>query len=128
MVAKLCTLILAAGLCAVMLLATRQQRLAAVHEMAMIQRRIHEHDRELYRQRIEIARRVLPQRVEALAAALGPLAPLGVDAVAALPVTALATRAGQPDADATPPTPDDAPAGGGVLPARFDDQPDPPRR
>ncbi|MBC7834949.1 MAG: hypothetical protein H7Y88_07590 [Phycisphaerales bacterium] len=76
MFGKLAFTILAVGLMACVLLATRQQRLQAVHELAQVQKRVAEHDRDLWRLRLEIARRITPQRIERMATILGPLQPL----------------------------------------------------
>lgn len=66
-----------------MLLTLRQQRLEAVHQMAMIQRQISEKDEQLLKLRIEIAHGVAPMSVQTLAAALpgerSRLAAIGVD-------------------------------------------------
>lgn len=79
MFAKLAVLILAVGVFACSLLALRQQRLDAVHELAVSQKRMAERDRDLFQLRTRIASRVMPDRVEALAAKIGPLEPIRVD-------------------------------------------------
>ncbi|MFN5662014.1 MAG: hypothetical protein ACK48N_07995, partial [Planctomyces sp.] len=80
---KVSFLILCIGACASMLLTLRQQRLEAVHQMAMIQRQISEKDEQLLKLRIEIAHGVAPMSVQTLAAALpgerSRLAGRGVD-------------------------------------------------
>lgn len=80
---KVSFLILCIGACASMLLTLRQQRLEAVHQMAMIQRQISEKDEQLLKLRIEIAHGVAPMSVQTLAAALpgerSRLAAIGVD-------------------------------------------------
>jgi hypothetical protein len=77
--AKFIAVILAIGVVACALLTLRQHRLQAAHELAEIERRVAEHDRVLWRLRVEIATRVTPQRVHRLAQALGPLAPIEID-------------------------------------------------
>ncbi len=80
---KVSFLILCIGACACMLLTLRQQRLEAVHQMAVIQKQISEKDENLLRLRIEIAHGVAPMSVQALAAALpnerSQFAAIGVD-------------------------------------------------
>jgi hypothetical protein len=77
--AKIATVILTIGIVGCILLTTRQQRLQAVHDLAVLQRRVAEHDRTLWHLRAEIARNVQPRNVEALARALGPLEHIPVD-------------------------------------------------
>lgn len=77
-VAKLITVILAVGAAGMMMLDLRQQRLQTMHDIAMVQRRMAEHDRELFRVRARIAAAVVPQQVEQLAARLGPTTPINV--------------------------------------------------
>ncbi len=76
MFAKLVALILSLGLIATVLLTVRHQRIRAVNEMAQISRRVAEHDRTLWKLRVEIASRVTPDRVYAMASRLGHLVPL----------------------------------------------------
>lgn len=76
MFGKLCMLILAVGVTACALLVLRQQRLDAVHELAVAQGRIAQHDRDLYELRTRIATRVTPTQVEALAVKVGQLEPI----------------------------------------------------
>ena len=78
MVAKLIAVILAVGAAGIMMLDLRQQRLQTMHDIAMVQRRMAEHDRELFRVRTRIAAAVVPQQVEQLAARLGPTTPINV--------------------------------------------------
>lgn len=73
---KLSILILAVGVTACALLVLRQQRLDAVHELAVAQARIAERDRDLYEIRTRIATRVMPNQVELLAARIAPLEPI----------------------------------------------------
>lgn len=76
MFAKLAAVILAVGAMAGALLCLRQQRLQAVNELAVVQRRVAEHDRTLWHLRVEIGRLTTPQRTQEMAAGLGPLEPL----------------------------------------------------
>lgn len=76
MFAKLAAVIVSMGLVACILLAVRQQRVQAAHEMADVQRRVMEHDRTLWHLRAEIAARVTPGQVEKAAKRLGPTAPI----------------------------------------------------
>ncbi|MGH7132586.1 MAG: hypothetical protein ACREJO_11630 [Phycisphaerales bacterium] len=69
-------MILAVGVTACALLVLRQQRLDAVHELAVAQARIAERDRDLYEIRTRIASRVMPNQVELLAARIAPLEPI----------------------------------------------------
>lgn len=76
MFAKLAALILSLGVVACILLAVRQQRVQAAHELAEVQRRVMEHDRTLWHLRTEIAERVSPVQVQELATRRGPTAPI----------------------------------------------------
>jgi len=93
---RLAASILSIGVVACVLLTTRQLRLQAVHELAQVQKRVAEHDRTLWRLRIEIARRVTPANVERLAArraGLSPLPPVPVVPGSTAPEPARLTRA-----------------------------------
>ncbi len=79
MFAKLAAVIVSMGVVACILLAVRQQRVQAAHEMADVQRRVMEHDRTLWHLRAEIAARVTPEQVEKAAAGLGPTAPISAE-------------------------------------------------
>lgn len=79
MFAKLTLFILALGAVACGLLTLRQQRLDAVHDMAVLHGRIAQLDRDLLVVRVQIARAISPGKVEQLAAKLGPVVPMGVD-------------------------------------------------
>lgn len=79
MFAKLCFLVLAMGASACVLLTVRQQRLDTVHDIAVIQKRIVEHDTAFAKLRADVAAQLLPQRIETLALRIGPLVPIGVD-------------------------------------------------
>lgn len=73
---KLAAAIIALGLFACALLAMRQGRLQAAHEMAQTQLRIRALDEKLYLLRAQIAERVTPQQVRELASDVGPLHPI----------------------------------------------------
>lgn len=75
--AKLAVLILSIGACACALLAARQLRLQAVHELTQARVRIMDQDARLWRLRAEIGARVVPERVERMAARLAPIDPDG---------------------------------------------------
>jgi hypothetical protein len=74
--AKIAVLIVSIGMVACALLGIRQGRILAAAETAQVQRRVAEHDRTLWRLRIEIASRVTPEQVESKALAIGALRPL----------------------------------------------------
>lgn len=84
MALKLAAVILSMGLVACILLAVRQQRVQAAHDLADVQRRVMEHDRTLWRLRAEIATRVTPERLEKLASKLGPNVPINAERFAEL--------------------------------------------
>ncbi|MGE3108514.1 MAG: hypothetical protein AB7G11_05240 [Phycisphaerales bacterium] len=70
---KVAVTILSLGLTAAGLLAVRQLRLQAIHDSALIQRRIAEHDRLLWKLRGDIAVQLTPQRIKQMSDQLGPL-------------------------------------------------------
>ena len=74
---KVAATILALGLTAAGLLAMRQLRLQAVHESASIQRRVAEHDRQLWKLRGDIAAQLTPSRIKDMSNRLGPLVHIG---------------------------------------------------
>ena len=76
MFAKLVAVVVALGACGCMLLALRQSRLQVASEIAQTQIRINQEDERLWVLRAAIAERVTPERVEQLAASVGPLRPL----------------------------------------------------
>ncbi|MBC7772791.1 MAG: hypothetical protein H7210_09880 [Pyrinomonadaceae bacterium] len=76
---KIVVAILSIGLTAAGLLALRQLRLQAVHESAVVERRIAEHDRLLWKLRGDIAMHITPEHVRAMAGRLGPMAYLNED-------------------------------------------------
>lgn len=107
MLAKLCVLILSLGVTGGVLLHLRQARLQVVHELARVQLRMNDRDRDLFRIRTRIASRITPERIEQLAAQFGPMTPIGVHTAHDLPA------ASAPDGEAT------LPAGGaGAQPDR----------
>jgi hypothetical protein len=73
---KLCVLIISMGAVACTLLALRQQRIEAVHQMAMVNVRIMEADRGLAKLRTEIVANLEPKRIEEVASKLGTLRPI----------------------------------------------------
>jgi len=79
MLAKLCIVIMAITLTAASMLTVRQQRLEAVYDMARSIERAAGHDRQLQEVRIEVARRVTPQSVQALATRMGPFEPIPLE-------------------------------------------------
>ncbi len=79
--AKVLFLILCIGASACVLLTVRQQRLAVVHDMAAIHNRLAQHDKVLFDVRARIAQDLSPMRVQQLAAAMGPMSPIGVDPI-----------------------------------------------
>jgi hypothetical protein len=102
--AKIATVILTIGIVGCILLTARQQRLQAVHDLAVLQRRVAEHDRTLWHLRAEIARNVQPRNVEALARALGPLEHIPIDPrPGAAPLQLAAADRPPPDAALPPP-------------------------
>jgi hypothetical protein len=74
--ARVIVLIVSLGGCAAVLLAARQARVQAAHDLAEARLRIVERDHELWRVRARIAARVTPQHVQQVAAALTPLKPI----------------------------------------------------
>ena len=84
MMAKLCALIVGLGVISCVLLATRQQRMLAAHQMAEVQRRVARHDRELWKLRAEIARLTTPDRARGLAVKFGVLEPISRERFEAL--------------------------------------------
>lgn len=101
---KVAATILALGLTAAGLLAMRQLRLQAVNESATIQRRIAEHDRQLWKLRGDIASQLTPQRIKDMSARLGPLVHIGEEKPKIVAPTHPTDIAGEPAAQ-TPPVP-----------------------
>lgn len=73
---KLVALALLGAAAAATLLAIRQRRVEAAHEIARIQAEIAQADQTLWKLRIEIANRIHPAQVQVKAASLGELAPI----------------------------------------------------
>lgn len=73
MFAKLMAVIVSIGVVACVLLAVRQQRVQAAHEMAEVQRRVLLQDRTLWQLRAEIAACTMPATVAAAAHRYGDL-------------------------------------------------------
>lgn len=78
---KVLLLIVSIGAAACVLLTLRQQRLDVVHDMAVIHKRMAQHDKALFEVRSRIAQSLSPVRIEQLASAMSPLKPIGVDAI-----------------------------------------------
>ena len=76
---KLATLIVVFAGVASGLLAVRQQRLQAAHDMAEAMRRAAEMDRQLWRLRAEIAARTTPDEIQRRLNELPTMAPIEVD-------------------------------------------------
>lgn len=76
MFVKLSAVVLSVGVCACGLLALRQQRLQAAHELTQAQLRIRQQDEKLWTLRTRIASEVTPQKIEKLAAGFGQLRPM----------------------------------------------------
>jgi len=76
---KIAVSILSIGLTAAGLLALRQLRLQAVHDSTVVERRIAEHDRLLWKLRGDIAMHITPEHVRQMASRLGPMAYLNED-------------------------------------------------
>ena len=76
MFAKLAAIILALGILGCTLLAMRQQRLQAAHELAEAQLRIRKSDEQLWLLRAQIARRLNPENIRDMATGAGPLRPV----------------------------------------------------
>lgn len=106
---KIAVAILSIGLTAAGLLALRQLRLQAVHKSAVVERRIAEHDRLLWKLRGDIAMHITPQHVREMANRLGRIVYLNEDRKPkpVLEVPDDTTIAGTP-APQTPTVPGDA--------------------
>lgn len=84
---KFVVLILSIGIIGGALLTMRQLRIQAAHELGAVQRRVGDRDRELWRLRIEIARTIRPDAVQArLLSVTGEvgLSPIGLNSLADL--------------------------------------------
>ena len=76
MVYKIAALIVGLGLMSCALLTIRQERTQAAHEMAEVQHRVAQHDRELWKLRAEIAKQITPDKVELIARKYGMFVPI----------------------------------------------------
>lgn len=76
MFAKLILVIVALALLGCALLGIRQSRMQAAHDLAQTRLKIAELDAELWMLRAEIAERVTPSRIRAMADAIGPIEPV----------------------------------------------------
>lgn len=85
MFAKLAAIILALGILGCTLLAMRQQRLQAAHELAEAQLRIRKSDEHLWFLRTQIARRLNPESIRGMATGAGPLRPIASPAPLIVP-------------------------------------------
>lgn len=79
MLAKLAALIICMSLCACALLAARQMRMQAAHELTESRLRIMKHDNDLRRVRARIASRITPERIERMASEMQPLQPIAAE-------------------------------------------------
>jgi hypothetical protein len=80
MLAKLIVLIVSVAALSASVLVVRQERLAAVGEMADALRRSERADRELWRLRVEIARDLEPETLNAaILDTLGPMEPILIE-------------------------------------------------
>ena len=105
MLAKLLVLILSLAALSASVLAVRQERLASVGEMAEALRRAERADRELWRIRVDIARRLAPDQLSAkVERALGETRPILFDECERWcpPEDLLAPPSGQPAAAPDP--------------------------
>lgn len=76
MFAKLAAIIIALGIVGCTVLALRQQRLQAAHELAESQLRIRRSDEQLWLLRTQIAHRLNPEAIRDMATAVGPHRPI----------------------------------------------------
>lgn len=99
MFAKLIVAILAIAVLGCALLGIRQSRMQAAHDLAQTRLRIAEHDADLWMLRAEVAERVTPTQVRAMADALGPTEPITPEAEVSLvePDTDLASGPHPPE-------------------------------
>ena len=67
MLAKLMTIIVAAGITASALLVARQRQIEFVHEMTMVHARVLEHRRALWQLHLDVAQHCRPDRVRVVA-------------------------------------------------------------
>jgi hypothetical protein len=78
MLGKICLLILVGACTAAGVLAIRQQRLVAMHDMARSVERSAELDRKLWRVRADIAASITPGKVRTMVGSLGELKPIPI--------------------------------------------------
>ena len=76
---RIVVMIAAMGLCAGTLLMVRQLRTQSAHELAGTRLRIMEQENELRRLKAQIAAKVSPENVKAMAGRLGSLKPIMLD-------------------------------------------------
>jgi hypothetical protein len=88
-------LIAALCLCASALLAARQMRMQAAHELAEARLRITQRDNELWRLRARIAQRITPEHIKDMAARLGELKPIAADYNAPGPAASIVAAEGR---------------------------------
>jgi len=74
--AKIVALILSLGIIACALLAVRQARVQAFHELTQTRLRIRTQDEQLWKLRAAIAARVIPEHVHEMAASISELKPV----------------------------------------------------
>jgi hypothetical protein len=111
--AKLAAIILALGILGCTLLALRQQRLQAAHELAEAQLRIRRSDEQLWLLRAQIAHRLNPENIRGMAADAGPLRP-----VASPPESGAPNRASpKPEGTHADGVPNDGPRPSTVIPS-----------
>jgi hypothetical protein len=77
--AKLTVLVLGIAVCAGALLAARQMRMQAAHELTEARLRVMKHDNELFRLRAQIAGRITPEQIEQMATEVAPLKSIASD-------------------------------------------------
>lgn len=102
MFAKLVLVIVTAGGAACGLLAMRQARLQAAHELAQVQFRIARHDQTLWAVRSRIASMVTPSRVQELASGIGPMRPLLAEPIGGSAPSDAVARGRTPQDEPTP--------------------------
>lgn len=76
---KLALVLVAGGVCGCALLAQRQARMQAAHELAESRLRTLELERDLQRARARIAERVRPNEIQRLASGAGAMRPFAAD-------------------------------------------------
>jgi hypothetical protein len=76
---KLAVTVVCIALCAGALLAARQMRMQAAHELTEARLRVMKHDNDLFRIKANIASRVTPEQVERMATEVMPLKSMAAD-------------------------------------------------